>query len=101
GVITAAYVRSVWCWAEVGIADWGGAWLIPVVAERGVEHPLLPYSLVQQAVYAADPEVARARVEEALLRVDAGGGWGWPDGRSPYPGLRPLDTDWHRVFFGR
>ena len=35
------------------------------------------------------------------------GGWtppagaGWPDDRSPFPGLRPFDTDQHRVFFGR
>ncbi len=29
------------------------------------------------------------------------GGSGWPDDRSPFPGLRPFDTDQHRVFFGR
>ena len=28
-------------------------------------------------------------------------GSGWPDDRSPFPGLRPFDTDQHRVFFGR
>src|SRR5262249_15661193 len=100
-VVTSAYVRSVWCSAEVGAARSRGALLVPGVAERGVEHPLLPSSLVQLADYAADPVVARARVAEALLRVDAGGGRGWPDGRSPHPGLVPLDTDWHRVFFGR
>jgi hypothetical protein len=40
-------------------------------------------------------------VAEALRRVDVAGGRGWPDGRSPFPGLRPLDTDEHSVFFGR
>ena len=28
-------------------------------------------------------------------------GLGWPDDRSPFPGLRPFDTDQQRVFFGR
>src|SRR5262249_46175246 len=46
-------------------------------------------------------EAALATVGEALRRVDAGGGWGWPDGRNPYPGLLAFDTDLHRVFFGR
>src|SRR4051794_13545317 len=49
----------------------------------------------------ADAVAARARMAEALLRVDAAGGGGWPDDRSPFPGLRPLDTDEHSVFFGR
>ncbi|MDQ3765542.1 MAG: ATP-binding protein [Actinomycetota bacterium] len=38
---------------------------------------------------------------EALRRLDAAGGAGWADDRSPFPGLRPFDTGWHRVFFGR
>ena len=38
---------------------------------------------------------------EALRRIDAAGGTGWPDDRPPFPGLRPFDIDWHRVFFGR
>ncbi|MGH3854166.1 MAG: ATP-binding protein [Pseudonocardiaceae bacterium] len=33
--------------------------------------------------------------------MDAVGGWGWPDDRSPFPGLRPLDVADHQVFFGR
>lgn len=33
--------------------------------------------------------------------MDAAGGWGWPDGRSPFPGLHPFQLDQHRVFFGR
>ena len=45
--------------------------------------------------------MARAKLAEALRRVDAAGGSGWPDDRSPFPGLRPFDTDQHRVFFGR
>ena len=45
--------------------------------------------------------LARARLIEALRCLDAAGGWGWPDGRSPFPGLYPFATDQHRVFFGR
>src|SRR3712207_9511878 len=48
-----------------------------------------------------DAAAARARVAEALLRVDAAGGRGWSDDRSPFPGLRPLDAAEHSVFFGR
>jgi WD40 repeat protein len=98
-VITAAYVRSVWCAAEVGIAQSRGARLLPLLAEPGVEHPLL--QPVQYADYAADPPAALAALQAALRRIEASGGWGWPDDRSPYPGLRSFDTDLHLVFFGR
>jgi hypothetical protein len=33
--------------------------------------------------------------------VAAAGGQGWPDDRSPFPGLRALDTDEDQVFIGR
>jgi hypothetical protein len=64
-----------------------------------VDHPLV--KAAQHADLTKDPAKARAALAEALRRVDAAGGWGWPDGRSPFPGLRPLDIDDHRVFFGR
>jgi hypothetical protein len=48
-----------------------------------------------------DPVAARAALGAALRRIDAAGGWGWPDDRNPFPGLRPFDVDQHRVFFGR
>jgi hypothetical protein len=44
---------------------------------------------------------APAALGEALRRVDAAGGFGWPDDRSPFPGLRPFDIEQHQVFFGR
>jgi hypothetical protein len=98
-VLTAAYLASVWCTAELTIAQSRGSRLLPVQAEPGVRHPLL--NSVQYVDMTADAAAARARVAEALLRVDAAGGYGWPDNRSPFPGLRPLDTDEHSVFFGR
>ena len=73
-LITAAYVRSVWCAAEVGIAQSRGARLLPLLAEQGVMHPLL--GSTQYADYATDPPAARAALREALRRVEAGGGWG-------------------------
>src|SRR4051812_44100838 len=98
-VLTAAYIASPWCNAELGIAQSRGSRVLPLRAEPGVDHPLLdPVQYVDMTVDAA---AARARVAEALLRVDAAGGAGWPDDRSPFPGLRPLDTDEHSVFFGR
>jgi hypothetical protein len=98
-LVTSAYLASAWCSAEVGVARSQGSRLLPLLAERGVDYPLLEWS--QYADLAADPEAARAALTAALRRVDAAGGWGWPDGRSPFPGLRSFDVDQHRVFFGR
>src|SRR3954452_13277 len=98
-VLTSAYIASPWCSAELGIAQSRGSRLLPVQAEPGVRHPLL--NSMQYVDMTVDAAAARARLAEALLRVDAAGGAGWPDDRSPFPGLRPLDTDEHSVFFGR
>ncbi len=98
-VVTQAAVRSTWCTAEVSIALSRGSRLLPVRAEPGVDHPLL--RSVQYADLTVDPTGARAALVEVLRRVDAGGGWGWPDDRSPFPGLRSFDVQDHRVFFGR
>jgi WD40 repeat protein len=98
-VLTPAYLASVWCTAELTIAQSRGSRLLPVQAEPGVRHPLL--NSVQYVDMILDAAAARAQLAEALLRVDAAGGAAWPDNRSPFPGLRPLDTDEHSVFFGR
>src|SRR4051812_22595202 len=98
-VLTSAYLASVWCTAEMTIAQSRGSRLLPVRAEPGAGHPLL--TSVQFVDMIADAAQARAKIAEALLRVDAAGGGGGPDDRSPFPGLRPLDTDEHSVFFGR
>jgi hypothetical protein len=98
-VVTSAYLASTWCTAEVGIARSQGSRLLPLLAEPGVDHPLL--TATQYADHTRDPAAAQAALREALRRVDAAGGLGWADGRSPFPGLRPFDTDLQRVFFGR
>src|SRR3712207_1231688 len=98
-VLTTAYLESVWCTAELAIAQARGSRLLPIRAEPEVCHPLL--DSVQYADMAKGAAGARAELAEALLRADAAGGAGWPDDRSPFPGLRPLDTDEHSVFFGR
>ncbi|MGH3621905.1 MAG: toll/interleukin-1 receptor domain-containing protein, partial [Sciscionella sp.] len=99
-VVTSAYLKSRWCAAEVATAQARGSKLLPLRAELGVVDPLLD-SVQDTGDYTRDPDAARAKLIEALRRVDAAGGSGWPDGRSPFPGLRPFDTEWHRVFFGR
>ena len=98
-VVTSAYVASQWCTAEVAIARSRGSRLLPVRAESGVAHPLL--KSFQYADATRNGSAARARLAEALRRVDQAGGSGWPDERSPFPGLRPFDTDERMVFFGR
>lgn len=57
---------------------------------------------LQQSVdAAADPTDARDRLRSRLCAIDGAGGWGWPDDKFPYPGLRPFDLGDHRVLFGR
>ncbi|MGH3800152.1 MAG: TIR domain-containing protein, partial [Pseudonocardiaceae bacterium] len=98
-VVTSAYVGSLWNTAEVAIARSQGTRLLPILAEPDVVHPLL--RSVRQTDMTRDPMGARAGLTEALRRIEATGGWGWPDDRSPFPGLRPFEVDQHRVFFGR
>lgn len=98
-IVTSAYLDSPWCTAEVAIAQSRGSRLLPIRAEPGVLHPLL--GSVQYVDMRARPAVVRAALTEALRQVDAAGGAGWPDDRSPFPGLRPFDTSEHRAFFGR
>jgi hypothetical protein len=95
-LLTSAYLASVWCTAELTIAQTRGSRLLPVRAEPGVNHPLL--KAVQRADAATDICVARVQLAEALRRLDDAGGSGWADDRPPWPGLRPFDTDLHRVF---
>ena len=98
-VVTSAYAASAWCSAEVGIAISRGSRVLPVVVQVGVRHPLLDG--IEYADYATNPGAARSVIGEALRRLDSGGGRGWVDGRSPFPGLSAFDTDMQRVFFGR
>jgi energy-coupling factor transporter ATP-binding protein EcfA2 len=98
-VVTPAFLASTWCNYEVGYARSRGSRLLPVLAEPGVVHPLLRSH--QHTDLTWDPDMARADLLAALRRIDTGGGAGWPDNRCPFPGLRPLDTDWHQAFFGR
>src|SRR3954452_14506460 len=99
-LITAAFVTSAWCAAEVGIADARGSRLLPLPAAPGLSHPRISADVYQYAEL-SDLGGGRALLSYALARLDVAGGRGWPDGRSPFPGLRAFDADRHRVFFGR
>jgi hypothetical protein len=98
-VVTSAFLASEWCPYEVGYARSRGSRLLPILAEPGVDHPLVKSA--QYADLTKDPATGRAALMEALRRIDAVGSWGWPDGRSPFPGLRAFGVEDHRVFFGR
>ncbi|MGH3912982.1 MAG: toll/interleukin-1 receptor domain-containing protein, partial [Pseudonocardiaceae bacterium] len=98
-VITSSSVGSTWCTAELVTAQQRGTRLLPLRAEPNLEHPLL--AGVRYTDLTKDPAAARAALIAALRRIDAAGGAGWPDDRSPFPGLRPFETDQHRVYFGR
>jgi WD40 repeat protein len=98
-LVTSAYLTSAWCSAELGVARSLGSRLLPIRAEAGARHPLLPS--FQYADLTTDARAARASLRQALRRVGATGSWTWPDGRAPFPGLAAFDAGLHRVFFGR
>ncbi|AQA24410.1 AAA ATPase domain protein [Rhodococcus sp. MTM3W5.2] len=99
-IVTPSYLESVWCAAEIGAARALGSELLPVRAtSESVNHRLL--KLKQYVDVARDPVDARERLRSRLSVIDGGGGRGWPDDQSPYPGLRAFETSEHRVFFGR
>ena len=98
-VVTSAFLTSEWCPYEVGYAQARGSRLLPVRAEPGIDHPLV--KATHYADLTEDPAKARAALVEALRRIDAAGGLGWADDRSPFPGLRAFEVEDHRVFFGR
>ena len=99
-VVSEPYVESMWCAAEIGASLALGVQLLPVGASQPeVRHDLL--KTFQGVDAAKDPEAARAALRSRLEVIDGGGGWGWPDGKPPYPGLRPFELGDHRVFFGR
>ena len=98
-VVTSDSVASSWCCYEASAALSLGSCLIPVLAEAGVTYSLL--TDLQRLDLAQDRAGVPAGLAEALRRVEAAGGFGWEDDRSPFPGLRPFDLEWHRAFFGR
>jgi WD40 repeat protein len=98
-VVTGHFLASQWCNVEVGSALANGNRLLPVLMEEGVTSS--PLSEIQHTLYHQDPDGAREKILSSLRHIDAGGGFGWPDGQSPFPGLRAFNRNMHRVFFGR
>jgi hypothetical protein len=98
GVVTSSFVASIWCTAEVGIADALGCRLMPLRAEVGVVHPLLGH--LQSVDYLPDSGRARDLVLQAVRLLDDGGGT-WREGANPFPGLEAFTAALSRVFFGR
>jgi hypothetical protein len=94
-LLTRDYVTSRWCFGEIVAAKTLGSRILPLAAEKKAHHPLLEG--LQHIAYRG----ARERVCALLRELDATGGAGWPDDRSPFPGLRAFDVDMHRAFFGR
>ena len=99
-VVTPSYMKSAWCAAEVGAAYVLGSEVLPARASaEHVDDKLLDVKQFVDVVH--DATGARERLRSRLDVIDGGGGRGWPDDKSPYPGLRAFDLGEHRVFFGR
>ncbi|EYT93700.1 WD-40 repeat-containing protein [Frankia casuarinae] len=97
-VITNAYNASPWCAYELGIAYEVGSLLLPLRVEPTVTSPLLED---RQHVHLHENPGWADNLNIGLRRVEAGGGLGWADDRSPFPGLRPFTRDMAKVFYGR
>jgi WD40 repeat protein len=98
-IVTEAYVASRWCFAEVVAGRMQGRLMLPLMVEPGLFHPLL--RMVQHVEFDVSDDQGMSQLLRELRRLDAGGGMGWPDGRSPFPGLEPFSKDMRAVFFGR
>ena len=91
--------KSVWCAAEIGAARALGSRAVAGARFSGRRRSTV--DAAQFVDVARDPSDARERLRSRLSVIDGGGGRGWADDQSPYPGLRPFDLGEHRVFFGR
>ncbi len=98
-IVTGAFAASPWCVVEVAVADWTGRPVLPLVAEPGIEHPLLEHR--QRADLYRDRVGALARLRTSLRLLDPSGRQGSPADTPPYPGLRAFDDSMARYFFGR
>jgi hypothetical protein len=89
-LVTDAFLKSVWCNVEVGIADSLGCLLLPVQVAGDKLHPLMEQ--LHYADYRADPGRSRAQLDTRLRSLDQRGRDGWPDGGNPFPGNATLTT---------
>lgn len=96
-VVSPAFIESTWCSAEIGAARSRGTLILPLSTRPGLIHPLLGF--IQHV--ALSDEGRWEKLAATLHRIQYGGGVGWPDDRSPYPGLRPFELDMRQAFFGR
>jgi WD40 repeat protein len=96
-LVTHAYVESMWCTAEIAIADSRGCRLIPLRGEPGVTHRLID----EQQHTSEEPTRGREQTLAALRRLDSGGRRKWRDGDNPYPGLEPFTAAMSGLYFGR
>jgi WD40 repeat protein len=96
-LLTTGFVASMWCTAEVAIADSRGCVVIPWLAEDGVSHELID----RRQYTSVDREAARAQVLARLRQLDANGRSQWREGDNPYPGMEPFTAELNALFFGR
>jgi TIR domain len=98
-LISAAYIESQWCFAELAIARARGLLILPVVLSSGLRHPLL--GDVQHLDGGGDLAATGERLLARLRDLEAPGAAGWSPDRPLYAGLEPFDVADAAVFFGR
>ena len=96
-LVSADYLQSQWCFAELAIARARGLPILPFTLRPDIRHPLL--SNVQHLDGSGAD--AAGRLLTRLGELATPGATSWTSDRSPYAGLEPFDVDDSAIFFGR
>jgi hypothetical protein len=97
-LVSSASVGSPCCFAEVSLARSLRQPILPILLRPGVQHPLL-VDTQWLDIAQADAETLGRWLQQAGLGT--GDAITPPDGRPPYPGLRPFAPEDAAFFFGR
>lgn len=100
-MVTPNWLASKWCFAEFTQARALGKPIFPII-ETAAEGPLIAPE-IQHLNLIRDREGGLERLlgELERIRLDTQGGFPFPPGRSPFPGLRSFDEDDAAIYFGR
>lgn len=81
-LVSASYVQSQWCFAELAIARARGLFILPVALEAGLRHPLL--ANVQHLDVGGDLSASGERLLSRLRELEGISAIGWSSDRPLY-----------------
>lgn len=99
-IVSDAWIRSKWCFAELTQARALGKLVIPLVITATSE--IIPFSQIQREQIGTLPaDQAKARLRRALEGARLAESFPYDRSRDPYPGLLTFDEADAGIFFGR